>query len=298
MTRLYRLFALVSAAAALAMLGGCPLPFEFNGKGAGNSPTSDPSSPNMTAPVTVSYTDQGGSSGTIADGGLFTSGQTTTVTLSTTSLNAVIFYTTDGSVLTNLRTAQKINASSGTFTITRTTTAQSLEIHAIAVGPNMLPSPSVHVTVTVSPYPILTVSRASASISEDGGSTSFTITSSVAPAAPLTVNLQASGTYHETLLTGIPVAKGVSFTQTIAASTTTTTITIAAQHDPDFLDETIMLTVLPDSNTPPTYSVGAPTNASVTIQDDQTPTTTVTYSGNGGPALFLWTRTATCRMHL
>jgi Listeria-Bacteroides repeat domain (List_Bact_rpt)/Chitobiase/beta-hexosaminidase C-terminal domain len=278
----WRPLGLVLVATALAILAGCPLPFEYNGKGATTTPASDPSSPNMTAPVTVSYTDQGGNSGSITDGGLFTSGQTTTVTLSTASLNAVIFYTTDGTALTNLRTAQKITASSGTFTITRTTTAQSLDVHAIAVGPNMLPSPSVHVTVTVSPYPIITVSRASASISEDAGSTTFIITSSVAPVAPLTVNIQASGTYHETLLTGIPVGKGISFTKTIAASTTTATIAIAAQHDQDFLDETITLTVLPDSSTPPTYSVGAPTSASVTIQDDLTPTSTVTYSANGG----------------
>jgi hypothetical protein len=79
--------------------------------------------------VTVSYSVQGGASGTIADGGSFVSGQTTTVTLSTASLNAVIFYTDDGTSLSDLRSANKISASSGTFTITRTTSHQRQSQH-------------------------------------------------------------------------------------------------------------------------------------------------------------------------
>ena len=53
------------------MIAGCPLPFDYNGQGAGSSHTADPSSPSITAPVTVSYSEQGGTSGTVADGGTF-----------------------------------------------------------------------------------------------------------------------------------------------------------------------------------------------------------------------------------
>ena len=66
-SRSSRSVALVSALVAAALLAGCPLPFEYNGKGS-SSASSDPSSPNMTAPVTVSYAVQGGATGAIADG--------------------------------------------------------------------------------------------------------------------------------------------------------------------------------------------------------------------------------------
>ena len=98
--------------AALAAAGsGCPLPYEYNGPGAGNAHTADPSTPSMTAPVTVSYSVQGGSSGTVGDNGSFYAGQTTTVTLSTATVNAVIFYTDNGTPLplTGLDSAKKIN---------------------------------------------------------------------------------------------------------------------------------------------------------------------------------------------
>ena len=144
---------LVIAMAALATLAACPLPYEYNGPGPANSSTSDPSSPKMTAPVSVSYSVQSGASGTIGDGGSFYSGQTTTVTLSTATTNAVIFYTDNGTALslTGLGSAKKINGPTGTMTISRATSAQSLDICAIAIGPNMLPSACVNATVGVSP---------------------------------------------------------------------------------------------------------------------------------------------------
>ena len=80
---MHHLPAIVTLAAAAALFVGCPLPFQYNGKGASNAPTSDPASPNMTLPVTASYSEAGGVSGTIADGGTVASGQTTTVTLAT-----------------------------------------------------------------------------------------------------------------------------------------------------------------------------------------------------------------------
>ena len=251
------------------MLAGCPLPFEYNGKGAGNAPASDPSSPNMTAPVAVSYSAQGGGSGTIADGGSAVTGQTTTVTLSTTSLNAVIFYTTDGSTLTNLRTAQKIDASSGPFTITRTTTTQSLDIHAVAVGPNMLPSPSVHATVSVSPYPILTVTRNNATISEDGGTATFTITASIGPGQRH--DCQPCHRRHIRARGGDRASVPWDDLHCNHGVDHNGHVTLTANHDVNGVNETVSVAINPDPANPATYTVGSPPNASLTIQDDATP---------------------------
>ena len=57
--------------------------------------------------------------GSIPNNGSYTTGKTTTVTLSTTTENAVIYYTVDGSQITNYGTPKKITGSSGQFTITR-----------------------------------------------------------------------------------------------------------------------------------------------------------------------------------
>jgi hypothetical protein len=122
-------------AVVFLLMAGCPLPYDFSGRGPGTSHSTDPSSPKMTAPVTVSYSEQGGTSGQIADGGSFVSGKTTTVTLSTSTQNSYIYYTDDGSALTTLGSAKRFSASSGSITITRTTTPQSVDIHALAIGP-------------------------------------------------------------------------------------------------------------------------------------------------------------------
>ena len=272
---------LVIAVAAAVMMAGCPLPYEYNGKGAGTSHTSDPSSPNITAPVIVSYSVQGGTSGTVGDGSSFYSGQTTTVTLSTATVNSVIFYTDNGTplTLTSLNSAKKITGSSGDMTISRTTSLQSLDIRAIAIGPNMLPSPSVHATVGVSPYPILSVTRDKASVSEDGGTATFTITSSSPPTGDITVHLLTGGNYVPADLTGPLPASGTSFTATLIHSTTTISLPITGVHDAANVDHTVTLTIQADPNSPPAYTVGAPASASVVLQDDGT--YTVTYNGNG-----------------
>lgn len=258
------------------ILTGCPLPFEYNGIGAGKVHSSDPSSPNISAPVTFAYVEQGGTSGSIPDGGLFVSGKTITVTLSTATPNAAIYFTDDGTQLTDLVSAQKIDASSGTLTITRTANPQSLDIHAMAVGPGMLPSPGVHAAISVSPYPILTVSRDNASISENGGTATFVITSSVAASSDIDVGLSTSGA-GLSQVTGFP-----PFPMTLVAGTTTIVVPITANHDEDLVDESVTLTIDPDPGSPPAYTAGAPASATVLIQDDMIPTYyTVTYSGNG-----------------
>jgi parallel beta-helix repeat protein len=280
MRMLCRNFALfVVVAAAVLMTAGCPLPFEFNGTNGGSAHSNDPSTPDMTAPATASYSVQGGASGSIPDGGTFVAGQTTTVTISTATVGAVIFYTTDGTTLTNLRTAQKFNASSGTFTISRTSTSQSLDIHAVAVGPNMLPSTPVHVTVSVSPYPIFTVTVDKTAVSEDGGIATFTVTASIAPTSDITVNLQTGSTDLTGYETGISAAPGTKFTTTLTHGTTSVAIPVTGVHNASTLSPTASLSVLADTNTPPAYTVGTPSSASFVLQDDGSHT--VTYSGSG-----------------
>ncbi len=278
--RKFRLPALALTAAV--MIAGCPLPYEYNGPGTGTSHTTDPSSPSITAPVTVSYSVQGGPSGTVGDGASFYAGDTMTVTLSTATVSSFIFYTDNGTPLSlsSLGSVKKISASSGEITITRATSLQSLDIRAIAIGPNMLPSAAVHATLGVSPYPILSITRDNAFASEDGGTATFTITSSSAPASDITVNLATSGDYEPGDVTGLP-ASGLPLSLTLLAGATTISLPITGQPDTDLVDDTVTLTLQAGSTTPPVYTVGAPASASVVIQDNQKPTYTVTYNGNG-----------------
>ncbi|HVO39562.1 MAG TPA: leucine-rich repeat protein [Spirochaetia bacterium] len=267
--------------AVMALLvTGCPLPFEYNGKGAAGLQTPDPSSPSVTSVVTVSYAEQGGTTGTVTDGGSFASGTTTTVTLSTATNNSVIYYTDDGTPLTSLNTAKKFSGSNGSMTITRTTGLQTLDIHALAVGPSMLPSLPVHATVSVSPYPILTVSCSKVTTPETGGTATFTITSSITAASAMTVRLLTGGTYGPAEVTGL-AASGTTFTATIPQNATTVNLPITSNPDYNLADETVTLTILADTNTPPAYTVGGPSTVQLTLVDSKISTSTVTYSGNG-----------------
>ena len=280
------------------MITGCPLPFEYKGSGPGSTQDPDPSSPKVTASVVVSYSVQGGSSGTVADGGIFYSSQTTTVTLSTATAGAVIFYLDNGAPLSlsSLSAAKKINASSGDVTINRTASVQALEIHAIAIGPNMLPSTIVHATVGVSPYPVLSITSDKASVSEDSPNNTalFTITSSSAPSAPVTVSLTTSGTYAQGFVTStatpIP-ASGGTVTAVLPQGATTVSIPIVGVHDTDGVNQTFGLQIQSDPSPTTTYSVGAPASARVVIQDDNMPVVTITggasISDSGGMAAFV-----------
>jgi len=138
----------------------------------------------------------------------------------------------------------------------------------------MLPSPAVHFSVAVSPFPILSVTRNAASISEDGGTATFTISASSAPASDIIVTLLTGGSYGSGEVTGIPVS-GTTFTVTLAQSTTSVTIPITANHDTNGVNETVTLGIQPDPANPPAYTVGTPASASVTIQDDNAPVLTL-----------------------
>jgi uncharacterized repeat protein (TIGR02543 family) len=267
---------------ASAMVAACPLPYNYEGKAAGGNLSPDPSTPRMTGAVTASCTEQGGSPTTVANEGSFVSEKTTTLTLSTSTSNSVIYYTDDGTEITSVSSAKRINGSSGDFTITRATTVQSLDIHAVAVGPNMLPSLPVHVTAVVSPYPVLTVTCDKASVTEDGGTTAtFTIASSSAPSVDITINLQTGGDYSTSNQTGLSVGPNSPLTATLkAGATTVSPVSVAGVRDPSTASHTVILMIQPDNSATPAYTVGAPSSASVVLQDDGK--FTLAYNANGG----------------
>ena len=68
--------------------------------------------------------------------------------------------------------------------------------------------------MSVSPYPILSITRDKATVSEDGGTATFTITSSSASASDITVNLKTSGDYEAGDVTGLP-ASGTPLSATL-----------------------------------------------------------------------------------
>ena len=105
----------------------------------------------VTAPVTFSYAETLGRTGAIANGASHTTGVDTTVTLTTKTLGAVIYYTIDGSGISDLKAAKRINASSGSLFVPLTTVSEQRAISAVAVGPNMRPSPITTAKVEVTP---------------------------------------------------------------------------------------------------------------------------------------------------
>lgn len=144
----------VSALSVFMILAGCPLPYEFTGDGTSLNAERDPSSPTVTAAVSVGYTQAQGADGSVAHLASATTGSDTIITLSTETQNAVIYYTTDGSALGNLSGALQINASSGQIDLSIDdpqigNDQRTISINAIAVGPNMRPSPETSVVVTV-----------------------------------------------------------------------------------------------------------------------------------------------------
>ncbi len=278
----------VPVLAVFALLAGCPLPYDYHGEGSTSTGAADPSSPKMTSPVTVTYTEEGGSTGTIVNDGTHASEKTTVVTLSTSTDNSIIYYTDDGTSVTDVNKAKKFTGSHGQLTVTRASGSQTVTIHAIAVGPNMLPSTAITASVAVSPYPVLTVSPAAASIVEGTGNVSFTITASSASTSDITVRLIASGTYEVGDATGLP-ASGGSLTAVIAVSSTSTTVSFPTVVDADNENEDVYLEIQQDTTTPPSYAVSTPLpKAKMTILDNSAPQITIACSptsmNDNGPA--------------
>ena len=141
-----------------ALLVGCPLPFEFTGEGSGIAGKRKLDGSTITAPVTFTYTEASGTTGVIADGGSHTSNADITITLTTNTPNATLYYTTDGSRITELSAAPvtRIDGSATTYEIALTPAIQTLTIHALAIGPHMRPGPITTAEIEVLPMWILT----------------------------------------------------------------------------------------------------------------------------------------------
>ena len=114
--------------------------------------------------------------------------------------------------------------------------------------------------------PVLILAASASPISDNGGTTVFTVTSSFAPTSALTVNLQTGGTYESTDVSGsqIQSGPGTGFTATIPANETTVSFPVTAHPDAgEFDNETVALSLVANS----AYKIGSPGSASVTITD-------------------------------
>ena len=266
------------------ILVGCPLPFEFSGEGAGETER-DPASPDVTAPVSIAYSESGGASGTLAAGGTHISGVDTTITLSTETPNAVIYYTTSGG-LTDLNAATQINASSGNFVIPRTASLESRTITAIAVGPNMRPSPEVAATVSVSPFPILTIVGTPAAISEDGGTGNFVISSNIAPTSDLAVSVTTDGDYSnaEVDFSGVAPAGWTGplpgITETITFPSGQTSISIPVTGKPTTANTSVTIGITIDPATGNDYSLTTQTRGQIVVADNNMPILSLSVVGS------------------
>jgi hypothetical protein len=155
-----RRIALKSAALAGVLflcLVGCPLPYQYSVAGYVNSSTTvDPSTPSISAGPVVTYRSSGGS-GTLGSGQSANTSADTTITLSSDTVGAVIYYTVNGTTPDpRSRTTSKYSPSSplslalGSPTVDAS--SASLTVMATAIGPNMKPSPVTTATINLQ-YP-------------------------------------------------------------------------------------------------------------------------------------------------
>lgn len=119
--------------------------------------------------------------------------------------------------------------------------------------------------------PSVTISVSPASVSEDGATNlTYTVTRSSADAAPLTVNLSASGT-----ATSGADYTGAVTSVIIPANATTTTFALDPTVDGTVeADETVTMTVATGSG----YTIGVPSTATGTILNDDVPSATISRS--------------------
>jgi Chitobiase/beta-hexosaminidase C-terminal domain/Fibronectin type III domain len=143
-----------------AMLGGCPMPFQYTRAGwAGNASAADPSTPDISGIPYVVYSQSSGSGGTIQTGGApVTTDSNTTVSLASDTSGAVIYYTTNGTT-PDPRSSQTIKYDPSSpiqlsvANPSSTDSSATLTLNATAIGPNLKPSPVMsNVTLTVQ-YP-------------------------------------------------------------------------------------------------------------------------------------------------
>jgi hypothetical protein len=238
--------------------------------------------------VVITYIEQGADEQLLVTGGSAVTSETTTVRLETATPNATIYYTVNGADLSNLSEADQFANSTGELVRQVSTELEVLEISAIAIGPQMLPSPISNGTISLSPFPVVDISAAPEVISENGGTSSLTLSLSRELDTDLTVELSTDGsTYEVEDVSGLPPA-GSSFTRTIPAGATEVSFDVTAQPDgsvDEYDNETIVVAVLDDS----AYTPAAQSTVTLTIADSRAPvpdidirTTTGSVSDDGG----------------
>ena len=124
---------------------------------------------------------------------------------------------------------------------------------------------SATVTVNDNDIPRMTITANPASVTE-GTAATFTITANPAPATALTVNVNVTQT--EDVLSGTPPS-----TITFNAKQTTATLTVAT--DDDNADE-VASEVTAQVQVGTGYTVGTPSSATVTVNDNDIPQVTIT----------------------
>ena len=126
-------------------------------------------------------------------------------------------------------------------------------------------------TLTVSPPPSVSIAVSPASVAEDGATNlTFTVTRSLNLSSPTVVNISTAGTATPGVdYTGAPA------TVSIPAGATTATFVIDPTVDGTVEpDETVTFSIAAGTG----YTIGAPSNATATILNDDVPSATITVS--------------------
>ncbi len=134
-------------------------------------------------------------------------------------------------------------------------------------GPDpLLNAFSITVNDPTATSPVITIAAASPSLSE-GSTASYTITANPAPVSPLTVRLRVTDAPADSDF--VALHDEGSDTVTIAVGSTTATYSVATVADStDELDGPVTVRLVADDG----YTVGNPSSASVTVNDDDLPT--------------------------
>jgi len=139
------------------LLCGCPLPYQYTAEGYASTAASDPSTPDISAAPTISYSESSGGSGSVASGGSAQTSSDTTISLVSSTVGAVIYYTTDGSTpdprgSNTYKYSPTEPIALAVASPTADSCSASVKVSATAIGPNMKPSLVSTATLSVQ-YP-------------------------------------------------------------------------------------------------------------------------------------------------
>ena len=169
-------------------------------------------------------------------------------------------------------------ATSSTYTLTADDVGRKVRVRVSFIdqlsGMETVTSDTYPASGTVVPIPPTVTLSGPSSAVEEGNDLTFTLTLDVAAPTDLTVNL----TVAETEDVVGPTDEG-SQTVTVMEGETQATFTVATRNDDvDETDSVVTVEVAADSDTPAMYQVGSPSEATVTVTDDDEREVTVSGS--------------------